>query len=110
MPNRKFKENFVLIYSTFPSLKIAGEIIRVLVREKLIACGNIFKLSSIYTWKGKIEQTREYGAFIKTTSENYKRVENYIKKNHPYEVPEIISWPINKGLKKYLNWIQQVVR
>jgi periplasmic divalent cation tolerance protein len=76
-----------------------------MVGKKLVACGNIIKTSSVYRWKGKIEHAAEYGAFIKTKASHYKKVERYIKKCHPYEVPEIISWPINKGSKDYLDWI-----
>lgn len=99
------KTSFIVVYTIFPNLKTAKRIIKGLVKNRMVACGNIFKLSSIYIWKGKIEQNPEYGAFIKTTKRNYKKVEIYIKNNHPYEVPEIISWEINKGLNSYLKWI-----
>lgn len=99
------KTSFIVVYTIFPNLKTAKRIIKGLVKNKMIACGNIFRLSSIYIWKGKIEQNPEYGAFIKTTKRNYKKVEIYIKNNHPYEVPEIISWKIDKGLNSYLKWI-----
>ena len=99
------KTSFIVVYTIFPNLKTAKRIIKGLVKNKMIACGNIFRLSSIYIWKGKIEQNPEYGAFIKTTKRNYKKVEIYIKNNHPYEVPAIISWEIEKGLNSYLKWI-----
>lgn len=99
------KTSFIVVYTTFPNLKTAKRIIKGLIKNRMVACGNIFKLSSIYIWKGKIEQNPEYGAFIKTTKRNYKKVEIYIKNNHPYEVPEIISWEIDKGLNSYLKWI-----
>jgi len=101
----KKRKEFIIVYATFPNLKIAKKIIHGLITKKLAACGNIFKVSSLYIWKGNIEKSPEYGAFIKSKKLNYKKVENYIKKNHPYEVPEIISWTIERGLKEYLNWI-----
>jgi len=90
----------IVIYTTFPDLKSAKHIINGLVKEKLAACGNIFQLQSIFTWQGKIEEESEYGAF-------YKKVEQYIKDNHPYEVPEIISWGIQNGLDAYLDWVEK---
>jgi len=99
------KQKKIVIYTTFPDLKTAKKIIKGLIKRKLVACGNIFKLSSFYIWKGKIEENPEYGSLIKTKKRNYKKVENYIKDNHPYEVPEIIYWSIEKGLKAYLDWI-----
>ncbi len=99
------KDTYIVVYSTFPDMKTTKKIINGLITHKLAACGNIFKLHSIYAWKGKIEQNPEYGAFIKTKKKNYKKVETYIKKHHPYDVPEIICWSIEKGLSSYLKWI-----
>lgn len=103
MKQRKEK---IVVYTTFPNLRTANKIVKGLIKNRIAACGNIFKLSSIYIWNRKIEQSPEYGAFIKTKKTNYKKVENYIKNNHPYEVPEIISWQIEKGLKEYLDWVE----
>ena len=100
------KKKFIVVYTTFPNLKIAKKIIRALVREKLCACGNIFQLKSIYVWRRKTEDNPEYGALIKTRSDKYQLVQRYILEHHPYEVPAIISWPIARGLPAYLTWIQ----
>jgi periplasmic divalent cation tolerance protein len=103
----KKTRGYIVVYATFPDIKTARSTIKGLIKTGRAACGNIFKAASLFTWKGKLERTTEYGAFIKTTSENYRHVESYIRKNHPYEVPEIIAWPIDKGFKKYLDWIGQ---
>jgi periplasmic divalent cation tolerance protein len=98
-------KKITVIYVTFPDLKTAKRIIRGLISKQLAACGNIFSVSSVFTWKGRIEETREYGAMIKTVFKHYPKAEKYIREHHPYEVPEIICWPIKRGLKKYLDWI-----
>jgi periplasmic divalent cation tolerance protein len=102
------KQKFVVIYSTFPNMRTAREIVDGLVRTKRAACGNIFKISSIYRWKGKIEKSPEYAAFIKTRMSKYHAVQRYIKENHPYDVPEIIAWEITRGQKDYLGWLWEV--
>jgi periplasmic divalent cation tolerance protein len=53
----------------------------------------------------KIEREPEYGVFIKTRKSLYKKVEAYIQKHHPYDVPEIVSWTIERGSAQYLQWI-----
>lgn len=103
------QQNYCIIYTTFPDLETAKKIIKGLIQYKFAACGNIFKLSSLYIWKGKIEDNPEYGAFIKTIKKKYKKCEDFIINNHPYEVPEIISWKIEDGFSKYLNWIRREV-
>jgi len=100
----------IAVYATFPDLKTAKKIIRGLINKRLAACGNIFRISSVFTWKGKIAEIPEYAALIKTVRKNYPKVEKYILKNHPYEVPEIVSWDIERGLKAYIKWIDVSVR
>lgn len=97
----------IIIYTTYPDEKCAKIIVQGLVEQKLAACGNIFKISSIYRWKSKIEQADEFGVFIKTQKHLYEKVETYIKENHPYDVPEIISWTIERGQPAYLDWIKE---
>jgi len=96
---------YLVVYTTFPDLRTAKEVITGLVSARLAACGNIFKLSSIYRWQGKVEKTPEYGVLIKTRRQKYRAVEKYIKKNHPYDVPEIVAWNIDQGEENYLDWI-----
>jgi periplasmic divalent cation tolerance protein len=44
---------------------------------------------------------------IKSSQARYSEIEAAILKHHPYELPEIISVPINNGLPAYLNWVQE---
>jgi periplasmic divalent cation tolerance protein len=99
---------YIVVYTTFPDMRTAKKIINALVKNRLAACGNIFRLFSIYRWKENIEKNPEYGALIKTRASKYGDVEKYIKDHHPYDVPEIISWHITRGQAKYLNWIYSV--
>jgi periplasmic divalent cation tolerance protein len=43
----------------------------------------------------------------KTTRAAYPRLEQTIRKLHPYELPEIIAVPVNAGLQEYMNWVIQ---
>lgn len=101
-------QKYIVVYTTFPNRRIAEKVIDGLVNAKMAACGNIFALFSIYRWQGEVEKTPEYGAFIKTRRSRYRAVEKYIKENHPYELPEIIAWDIERGQRTYLNWINKV--
>jgi len=101
------KEKYIVVYTTFPDIASARKIVEALIRSRHAACGNIFKLFSIYRWQGKIERNPEYGALIKTSASKYRKVEKYLKDNHPYDVPEIISWPITRGQRQYLDWIRE---
>jgi len=65
------------------------------------------EVESYYRWNDETEKSKEYKIEIKTKSNNYKRVEELILKNHKYEIPEIVAIKIKKGSKKYLNWIKE---
>ena len=95
----------VVILSTYPNKKSVQKISNELVRSKIAACVNITKISSVYSWQGKIENTNEYLAIFKTTLKNKTKLKNQIKKTHPYEVPEIAELKLENLNKLYLNWL-----
>jgi len=94
-----------MIISTYPNKNSISKIANELVKNKIAACVNIVKISSIYSWKGKIENTSEYLALFKTTQKNKKYLKEKIKSTHPYDVPEIIEIDIMSINKSYLKWL-----
>ena len=95
----------VIIVSTYPDKKILNKTANELVKNRLAACVNITKISSVYSWKGKIEKTSEYLALFKTTQKNSAILKKTIKKMHPYEVPEIAEINVNSINQPYLKWL-----
>jgi len=92
--------------STCPDRASAEQIACTLVEEGLAACVNILDgISSIYRWQGKLETAQESLLLIKTTRETGKLLEKRLVSLHPYELPEIISVPIQAGFAPYLDWI-----
>jgi periplasmic divalent cation tolerance protein len=94
-----------VIISTYPNKKSITKIANELVQNKIVACVNITKISSVYSWQGKIENASEYLALFKTTQKNKKYLKEKIKSTHPYKVPEIAEINITSINKSYLNWI-----
>ncbi|XP_046736059.1 protein CutA homolog isoform X2 [Diprion similis] len=83
-------------YVTVPSNEVAKNISRGLVKNKLAACVNIIpQITSIYEWKGEINEDQEILLMIKTRTEIVDALTKFIKENHPYEVCEVISLPVN---------------
>ncbi len=101
----------LLVFSTFPSREEAVRIVTALVEEQLAACGNLLpEVESIYRWKGAVERAIETMAVIKTTRANYARLQERIAQLHPYETPEVIAVPIERGLPSYLAWVADSCR
>lgn len=80
-----------------------------LVDKHLAACVNYFPITSVYTWKGKTETEGEYALLCKTTKGNFEKIRKKIKHTHTYELPCVISLPIDKGDEEYLQWIKKSV-
>ena len=95
----------VIIVSTFPSKQSVTGIANKLVKKKLVACVNMTKISSVYTWKGKVQNQDEYLAFFKTTKKNLPTLKKELKKLHPYDVPEIAEINVESINQPYMKWI-----
>jgi periplasmic divalent cation tolerance protein len=95
----------VVIISTYPDLKSVQKTANELVKKQLAACVNFSKISSIYSWKGKIENTDEFLALFKTTQKNKTALKQAIQKMHPYDVPEIAEIDILSINQPYLKWL-----
>ncbi len=97
---------FSVVFCTCPDQQSANRLAQKLVSGHLAACVNIIPgITSIYPWNDEIESSQEHLLLIKTNSQSYAELETLIKNNHPYELPEIIAVPIQRGLPEYLNWI-----
>jgi periplasmic divalent cation tolerance protein len=94
-----------IIVSTYPDKKSISKISNELVKTKIVACVNIIKISSIYSWNGEIKNTSEYLALFKTSNKNKRILKEKIKSTHPYDVPEIAELSINSINKYYFDWI-----
>jgi len=99
-----------LVLVTTPNQRISEKLSKGLVRAKLTACVNrVPGLKSRYWWKGKIETASEELLLIKTTQSKLSRLTQWVKSNHPYDVPEVIAIPISSENRDYLSWISSSI-
>jgi len=97
---------FTIIFCTCPDKATAKKLAQLLVSSNLAACVNILPgITSVYTWDDKIETAQEHLLLIKSSHTRYQAIETLLFKHHPYEVPEIIAVPIERGLPEYLEWM-----
>ena len=98
----------LMVLNTCPDAETAGRIAAELVDGKLAACVQVLPgLQSYFHWDGKVDCAEEYLLLIKTSSASYPALEQCIREMHPYELPEIIGVPVNRGLPGYLSWIDE---
>ena len=68
----------------------------------MAACIQLSRITSYYTWKEETCIEPEIRLVIKTRTKLYESVEQFIKKNHSYDAPQIIQTPITDGSDDYL--------
>jgi len=84
----------------------ANYIAEELVVRRHAACVNIAPVHrSIYRWKGKICEDSEYLLLIKTLETEFPAIEAAIQELHNYELPEILSFRVNHGEGRFLEWL-----
>jgi periplasmic divalent cation tolerance protein len=94
------------ILTTTGTEEQALSIARALVSERLAACVNIIgPIRSVYRWRDAIEDEREYLLLIKTRATLYVKVELRVRELHTYEVPEVLSLPLDRGSPPYVKWL-----
>lgn len=82
--------------------KLAAE----MVKSRLAACVNIVdNVKSIYRWKGEVKKEDEALLVVKTTTKMVEKLIKFVRENHSYEVPEVISISVKEGNPEYLDWL-----
>jgi periplasmic divalent cation tolerance protein len=100
----------VSVYAAFANAEEAERIARVVVEERLAACVNILSpVRSIYRWQGTVETADEVAAIFKTTHHQVDALMTRIAGLHSYDVPCIVTWPVDKLLRPYADWVEDSV-
>lgn len=101
----------LLVITNLPDRAVAEKLAEALIGGGLAACVNILSpCRSVYRWKGEVQHDEEFPLLIKTTRERYAALEQAIRAGHPYELPEIIAVPVERGLPAYLDWVAEQTR
>ena len=97
----------VSVYAVFADAAEAEHIGRQMVEERLAACINILgPVRSIYRWKGAVETADEVAAIFKTSDRQADALITRIAALHSYDVPCVVTSPIDKILGSYADWVE----
>lgn len=99
-------DQYIVVFITAGSAEESEKLSRGLVEEKLAFCVNaIPSVKSTYFWEGKICVDEETMLVVKTRHSRFEALENWVRKHHGYDVPEVIALPLVKGSQPYLQGI-----
>lgn len=101
----------ILIYTTFEEKEEALRLGRILLEKRLIACAQIESpVDSLYWWKGRIEQAKEFRLLMKSRLSLWDELEQEIKNQHSYDTPEIVAVPVSAISADYEKWLQEALQ
>ncbi len=95
-----------IVLTTLPGLDAGESLVRTLLDERLIACGNLVPgVHSIYRWEGEVVREEEVLVVFKTTSASAGLVLDRVVELHPYAVPEVIEIEAGRVSAAYRDWV-----
>jgi periplasmic divalent cation tolerance protein len=99
-----------VVLVTAPDPHTAAGLARVLVEERLAACGNVVPgITSVFRWDGEVQEESEVLLILKTEARQLERLVSRTVELHPYDVPEVIAVPVDFGHRPYLSWVSESV-
>ncbi|MER6401465.1 divalent-cation tolerance protein CutA [Kitasatospora sp. NPDC001603] len=98
--------DFLVVTTTHDDETKARELAAKAVGERLAACAQVYPISSVYWWEGKVESGQEWRVDFKTRADLGGRLAEFIGEHHSYDVPEVIGVPVTVGADGYLDWIR----
>jgi len=96
---------FIEARITYPDMKSARKAADALLKKRLIACANLHPVKSAYWWRGKVEESEEVLAVVKTRRGLWTKLKAEVKRTHPYEVPMIMRIEAQAN-REYEDWIK----
>ncbi|TLS46440.1 divalent-cation tolerance protein CutA [Streptomyces montanus] len=100
--------DWLTVLTTTDAPEKAEALARGAIAARVAACAQISgPVTSVYRWKGEIETASEWQVSFKTTGTRYAELEAYLRQAHDYETPEIIATPVQRGSRKYLEWLER---
>ena len=104
----KTANHFAVVLVTAPNRKTARGLARGALEARLVVCVNLVPgIESHYWWQGKLEQSKEVLLVMKTRKARLSALEQFVLQRHPYETPEVVSWPLDGSTAKYLDWLRE---
>ncbi len=96
------------IATTVPSTQVGESLAKGIIEGRMGACVQISgPVTSTYRWQGNVETSQEWRLLIKTIASRRDEVVNFVKNNHPYELPEITEQSVAWIEPRFLDWVAQ---
>jgi periplasmic divalent cation tolerance protein len=100
-----------IVLCNCPDSATAEHLAQAALDRRLAACVNVISgVRALYRWQGAVQQASECTLLFKTAADRYPALASFLEREHPYEIPEIIAWPLTAGLAAYGAWVEAETR
>lgn len=100
-------EGLKVIYTTCRTRKDADRLARTLLKERLVACSNIFpRVKSLYRWKNRVRIDTEVAVLLKTRARLVQVAVQRLQALHPYDLPAIEVWNVSHATQEFIAWVR----
>src|SRR5438445_9773017 len=94
----------LVVLTTLANEADARALVTALVTARLVACGSLLPgARSIYRWEGQVTEEAEVVVLLKTDASKWEALCTAVRERHPYQVPELLALPVERGLERYLS-------
>ncbi len=100
--------SILLVKTTERSFSIANKLAKKLLENNLAACISLKNITSMFFWEGQLEESSEIEITIKTIPKLKEKVFKFIRDNHTYQLPELISFQVS-STKEYAKWLENSI-
>ncbi|KAK2819371.1 hypothetical protein Q5P01_024932 [Channa striata] len=84
--------------------------VQAIMERQLAASINILaKTSTMYYWKGQIQEASEILMLVKTKTSRIQQVLEYVRSLNPYANPEVLRFRLEDGSLAYMKWMDGAV-
>ena len=99
------------VHTTTDSRAAADALARSAVEARIAACAQVTgPIRSIYRWEGEVRSAEEWQVVFKTTGDRYAALQEHVRAQHAYDVPELLCTPVVTGNPAYLDWVTAETR
>jgi periplasmic divalent cation tolerance protein len=100
----------VIVLCTVPDQVCAEQLARIVLEARLAACVSYLPpMISLYHWQGTIERQTEIQLLLKIDSLRQANLLTTLKAHHPYQVPELLAWPVDIPEATYAAWLTEAL-
>ncbi len=89
----------------------AEPLLRSLLEDRLVACGNLVPaIRSMYWWEGELQSDEEVLMLMETAASLVDEATAALRERHSYDVPKILVLDPEDVDPDYLAWVRGVTR